>query len=143
NMSRQNSRRILVILIYLALILMLLLAWFADHFRHSGPYLIIGTTVLNSLLLGGYPNGLWRDGRFHFGGLIKPFKVNREAIQRMENAPPPPLILLKLHMYNPTLDADKPEFENDERELQQRDHAHFKAYQGLTICLLVLWMLSD
>lgn len=41
------------------------------------------------------------------------------------------------------LGADMLSYRNDERELDQRNHAHYLAYQGMGIAVLFLWFLSS
>ena len=35
------------------------------------------------------------------------------------------------------------EYRNDEREVRHRDHAHYQAYQTITVALAVVWLLAD
>jgi hypothetical protein len=81
--------------------------------------------VINRLFLGGY----------NFGGLVKPF--SGKPPQRPE---PPPFLLLALRVY-PQMPV-RDEYRSDERELQQRDRAHYRAYAVLAVLLTVLWLLA-
>jgi hypothetical protein len=56
---------------------------------------------------------------------------------------PPPLLLLKLRVYAPLLAREDGSFRSDERELHQRDHAHYQAYQALGIAVLVPFFLAS
>jgi hypothetical protein len=126
DMAPQVNRRALVMLIYVALGVLMAGLFLADHWRLSGYYLVLGTFVVNRLFLGGY----------NTGGLIKPF--SGKAPRRTEM--PPPFLLLALRVY-PTLGVEN-DFRSDERELGQRDRAHYQAYQLLVMVLAVLWLLS-
>jgi hypothetical protein len=55
----------------------------------------------------------------------------------------PSLLALKLRVYKPVLSSDEQAYRNDERELHQRDHAHYLAYQAMGIALIVPWFLSS
>jgi hypothetical protein len=125
DMAPQAHRRTLVVFIYAALAALMAALFFADHWRTSGYYLVFATFLINRLFLGGY----------NFGGLIKPF--NGKPPQRTEA---PPFLLLALRVYRPA--PSESEYRSDERELQQRDHAHYTAYQALTVLLAVLWLLA-
>ena len=127
DMAPQSHRRTLVMLIYAALALAMAGLWFLDRWRVTGVYMIFATILVNRLLLGGY----------NFGGLVKPFS-GRAPLRASE---PPPLLMLTLRVYRPA--PEEREFSNDERELQQRDRAHYKAYQGLAVALAAMWLLAD
>jgi hypothetical protein len=127
DMASRLNRRTLVVLIYVALALAMVGLWFVDRWRVTGVYMIFATILINRTLLGGY----------NFGGLIKPFS-GKAPRQRID---PPPFLVLGLRMYR--LEPEESEYRNDERESQQRDHAHFSAYQGLTLGLVCIWMLAD
>jgi hypothetical protein len=126
DMAPQAHRRTLVVLIYVALAALMAGLFFADHWRVSGYYLVLATFLVNRLFLGGY----------NFGGLIKPF--NGKPPQRTEV---PPFLLLALRVYRP--EPAESEYRSDERELQQRDRAHYQAYQTLAVVLAVLWLLTS
>lgn len=126
-MAQRTRRRTLVVCIYVALAAMLVGFWFIDQWRVSGPYLVLATIPFNRFFLGGN----------YFGGLIKPFR-NRPP---RRNDVPPPFILLALRVYRPPL--GETDYINDERELHQRDLAHYHAYQAVTIALLLIWLLSN
>lgn len=127
DMAPQAHRKALVVMIYAGLAALMAAFWFLDRWHLTGVYMIFATIAVNRLLLGGYNSG----------GLIKPFsgKAPRQATQ------PPPYLMLALRVYVP--EPDDSEFRNDERELQQRDRAHYRAYQWLAGSLAVLWMLAD
>lgn len=127
DMAPQAHRRTLVVLIYAALFAAMAGLWFVDRWRVTGVYMIFATILVNRLLLGGY----------NFGGLIKPFS-GKAPHRRID---PPPFLALGLRLYRP--EPEENEYRNDERELQQRDHAHYIAYQGLAVGLAAMWLLAD
>jgi hypothetical protein len=97
--------------------------WFFTHWRGTGVYLFWAAILACRFFLGGY----------YRGGLVKPFQYKRP----MNADAPPSLMALKLRVYQPVLDSDEDRFRNDERELHQRDRAHYLAFQaaGLTVVL--------
>jgi hypothetical protein len=126
DMAPQNHRRALVALIYGTLAIFMAGLYWLDGWRTTGYYLVFATFLINRLLLGGY----------NFGGLIKPFSGKPPA--RPEQAPP--FLLLALRVYEPG--PARSEYRSDERELAQRDRAHYQAYQALASVLAILWLLS-
>ena len=126
DMAPQTHRRALVVLIYAALAALMAALFFADRWRTTGYYLVFATFLVNRLFLGGY----------NFGGLIKPFSG------KPPRSPdgPPPFVLLALRVYHP--EPAENEYRSDERELQQRDRAHYNAYQWIASTLVVLWLLA-
>jgi hypothetical protein len=69
--------------------------------------------------------------------LIKPFSGKAPA----RSDAPPPFLMLALRVYQPP--PEENEYRNDEREVRQRDHAHYQAYQTITVALAVVWLLAD
>ncbi len=127
DMAQRTRRRALVVGIYITMALLMAGLFLADHWRSSGFYLVYATFAVNWLFLGGY----------NAGGLIKPF--NGQSPRRTEMAPP--FLVLGLHLYHPT--PGESEYRSDERELEQRDRAHYVAYKVLTIVLVVVWLLAN
>lgn len=127
DMAPQPNRRALVVLIYAGLAALMMGSWWVDRWRVSGIYLIFATFLVNRLFLGGY----------NFGGLVKPFG-SKPPHRRNE---PPPFLMLALRVYQP--EPEEREYRNDERELHQRDRAHYLAYQVVVAVLPLLWLLSD
>jgi len=127
NMSRQSRRRKLVIGLYAAALLTLAIGYPLDHWHFSGSYLLIGISLIASHVLGG--NGI--------NGLIRPFNNHKPHT----NEQPPSLLALQLKIYDPLL-SDDPCWQNDERELAERDRAHFRAYAPLCLTLLAVWLVS-
>jgi len=126
DMASQRHRRTLVLLIYASMACIMTGLWFVDRWRATGTYMIFVTILVNRMLLGGY----------NFGGLVKPF--NEKARPAAES--PSPFLLLGLRVYRPQ--PGDSEYQNDERELQQRDHAHYVAYSALVWALVLIWFAS-
>jgi hypothetical protein len=129
DMAPRRRRRWLVALIYFGFAALMTGFWFMDQWHTSAAYLILATIPVNRLFLGGY----------YFGGLIKPFN-NRPPKQ---SALPPPVLLLKLRVYLPVPATGDEAYRNDERELGQRNLAHYRAYQALSITVVILWALTN
>jgi hypothetical protein len=127
DMAPRAHRRALVVLIYAGLAALMALAWVVDGWHETGVYLVFATLLVNRLFLGGYVPG----------GLIKPF--NGKAPRRSEA--PPPFLMLALRVYQPA--PEESEFRSDEREMRQRDRAHYQAYQVLAPALTVMWLLAS
>lgn len=127
DMAPRAHRRTLVVAIYTGLAALMTGCWFIDRWHVTGVYMIFATILVNRLLLGGY----------NFGGLIKPFS-NKAPQPRMQ---PVPLLALGLRLYLPG--PDESDFRNDERELAQRDRAHYQAYQAICLVLAGIWLISD
>ncbi len=115
DMALRSRRRGLVVAIYAVMATMLAGFWFLDHWRSTATILYWIMLLMCRLFLGGY----------YRGGLVKPFS-NKPPRERME---PHPFLALGLRVYYPGPGEDERTFRNDERELQQRDHAHYQAYQ--------------
>jgi hypothetical protein len=128
DMAARVHRRMLVVSIYVGLAVLMAALWSADRWHTSGFYLIFATFLVNRFFLGGY----------NFGGLVKPF--NGKAPQRSTYRETP-FLMLALRVYQPA--PEQSEYRNDEREVHERDRAHYQAYQVLTIALTVLWLLAD
>ncbi|HZB88880.1 MAG TPA: hypothetical protein VE291_09510 [Terracidiphilus sp.] len=123
DMARRTHRRALVVAIYAALAVIIAVLWYFTHWRGTGAYVFWAAMLACRFFLGGY----------YTGGLVKPFngKPPRQADI------PPPLLLLKLRVYQPVLSADESAYRNDERELNQRDRAHYLAYQAIGIAVVL------
>jgi hypothetical protein len=125
DMAPRVRRRMLVGLIYFMLAILMVCLWLLDRWRASGFFIFYATWLVNQWFLGGY----------YFGGLIKPF--NGKGPRR--RADPPPFQILTLHEYQPM--PAKNEYRNDERELHQRDRAHYLAYQSMFFILSGFYLL--
>jgi len=129
DMARQSRRRALVVVLYLALAVLMVALYLLTHWRGSGAYMFWAAMLACRLFLGGYYNS----------GLVKPFN-NKPS--RQSNAAPP-LLLLKLRIYQPVLSADENASCNDERELNQRDRAHYLAYQAVGVSVIIPMFLAS
>lgn len=125
DMAPRINRRTLVVLIHAGLAALMGGLWMLDGWHVTGVCLWVATVLVNRLFLGGYG----------FGGLIKPFSGQRRS------EAPPPFLLLALRVYQ--LPPDANEYRNDERETRQRDHAHYQAYQAITVALAAVWLLAN
>ncbi len=129
SMARRDRRRALVVSIYAALAVLMATLWFTSRWHGTGVYVFWAAMIACRLFLGGY----------YSGGLVKPF--NGKAPRRADM--PPSLLALKLRVYRPILAADEPKYRSDERELDQRDRAHYAAYQAIGAAICVPWLLSS
>lgn len=126
DMAPRIHRRTMVVLVYTGLFTLQASFWLIDRWHVTGVYMIFATILVNRLLLGGY----------NFGGLVKPFngQAPRQQIQ-------PPFLVVGLRLYKP--EPEEGDYRNDERELQQRDQAHYRAYKVLAIALVVAWFVCS
>lgn len=127
-MQRRSARRKLVVAAYLVLALV---CGVTIAFIRVAPYLysyaIYATLAFSFVVFGGM-------GR---RGLLKPFP----------NKPPRPehamVTVMQLHLQPEALLAkDDSTWKNDERELSRRDLAHYRAYQPLSLALVILLCLT-
>jgi len=128
DMSRRARRRVLVVGIYAVFAALIVGLWFVDQWRTTGTYIYWAAMLACWLFLGGY----------YRGGLVKPF--NGKGPRRSDAVPS--LLLLKLHMYPAVAGDDDGGFRNDERELHQRDRAHYQAYQAMAVVVVIAWMVA-
>ena len=127
SMARRRRRRVLVAVIYSMLAVLLIGSFVLGNWRTASPYVIWAVIIACRLFLGGY----------YPGGLVKPF--NGKGPKQFEM--PSSLLALRLRVYPPVPGADGESHRNDERELSQRDRAHYRAYQVLGASLVVPWMI--
>ncbi len=127
DMAPRASRRALVVLIYAGMAAWMVGLWMLDGWHVTGVYLVFATILVNRLFLGGYG----------IGGLIKPFSGKAPKCSDA----PPPFLMLALRVYQPA--PDESEYRNDEREVRQRGHAHYQAYQVVAVAMAVIWLLAD
>ena len=118
-MARRSRRRALVIGVYMGLAVVVALTWWLTGWRGTGVWVFWAIMLACRFFLGGY----------YRGGLVKPFVYRKPMNAEM----PPPLLALKLRVYQPVLQADDDGFRNDERELVQRDRSHYQAYQAIGV----------
>jgi len=127
DMAPRTDRQALVVLIYSGLAALMVWLWFFDRWHASGYWMIFASLLLSRLFLGGYT----------IGGLIKPFSGTGPR----RSPRPPSMLALGLRLYRPQPDDNV--YQNDERELRQRDRAHFRAYQVLAVALVLAWLLAS
>jgi hypothetical protein len=123
SMARQTRRRALVVVIYAAFSMLLAVLWILTGWRGTGAWVIWAAILACRFFLGGY----------YAGGLVKPFNGKAPKEHQM----PPSLLALKLRVYQPVPAGEDSAYRNDERELHQRDHAHYLAFQavGVAVCV--------
>jgi hypothetical protein len=125
SMAQRSRRRTLIVFIYSFLAALVIAVGASARMNEMAAYVIWVAIFACRLFLGGYAAG----------GLVKPF--NKKSQERSESAPS--LLALKLRVYQPIPGVGL-ENCNDERELYQRDRAHFWAYQILGVSILVPWI---
>jgi hypothetical protein len=128
DMALRARRRALVVLIYAGLAVLFVGMWFADQWHATGTYVFWAAMLACRLFLGGY----------YTGGLVKPFTGKGPRPSGMAT----PLQLLQLRLYRILPDEDERTFRNDERELHQRDRAHYQAFQAVGFAVLVAWLVA-
>ncbi len=126
SMARRSRRRAMTVLIYSFLAALVIAISANSHLNDMGAYVIWGAIFACRLFLGGYAAG----------GLVKPF--NSKGQKDWEA--PPSLLSLKLRVYQP-ISGLGAGYRNDERELHQRDRAHYWAYQILGVSILAPWII--
>jgi hypothetical protein len=131
--ATKAGRRRLVALFYGAFAGLMLLSWFADATGHSASFWTAEFTILVSPLLGGYLSG-WRTP--FSAGLIKPFGGNE--LIRYSSTLSRNSILARIYPKPEDLQAIR----NDERELNQRDRAHFLAWRVLSGLVMAAFLLD-
>jgi hypothetical protein len=129
DMAPRRRRRALVVAIYAALAALMSVLWFLTGWRGTGAYVFWAAMLVCRLFLGGY----------YTRGLVKPF--NGKAPQ--DPVMPSPLLLLKLRIYPTVMAENENAFRNDERELAQRDRAHYFAYQAIGVAAILPWFLAS
>jgi hypothetical protein len=128
SMAPRSRRRVVVVAIYAVLASLVIASSSLSGWRSLSPYVIWAVILACRLFLGGY----------YPGGLVKPFSGNAS---RPSDAPPS-LLILKLRVYKPVPGVGEA-YTNDERELNQRDRAHYLAYKALGMALFVPWVTSS
>jgi len=125
SMATRQRRRGLVVAIYGSLLALIAGGWFLDRWRSTGGMSLWLALLACMVFLGGH----------YTRGLVKPFNGKPPR----QPAMPPALLFLRLRLYQPVLAADEEAYRNDERELRERDRAHYRAYQGMGLALAALW----
>ena len=126
DMSRQARRRAVIVAIYAAFAALIAVLWAFTDFHGTGVWIIWAILLACRLFFGGY----------YRGGLIKPFN-DRTPVDRPPRSP----LLLGLRIYEP-LPAELA-VRNDERELLQRDRAHYLAYQVVGIAVVMFGFIAS
>ncbi|MGA2217162.1 MAG: hypothetical protein ABSG51_03700 [Terracidiphilus sp.] len=126
SMASRARRRWLVVLVYAGLAAVMTGGWFLDHWQGlSAILLYCAASVANSNFFGGIGG---------FGGLLRPF-ISKPTLK----LPAPGVRLLRWGL-RPAPQFNAKDCRNDERELHERDHAHYLAYRVLIAGLVVLWL---
>jgi hypothetical protein len=123
-MQQRSARRKLVVAAYLVLAL---ICGLTIAFIRVAPYLysyaMYATLAFSFVVFGGM-------GR---RGLLKPFP------NKPPRPEPPMVTVIQLHLQPEVLLAkDDSAWKNDERELSRRDLAHYRAYQPMSLALVIL-----
>ena len=127
DMAQRARRRALVVGIYAVFAALITGLWFVDQWRSTGTY-IYWAAMCRLLAVSRW---LLR------GGLVKPF--TGKGPRQSDSAPS--LLSLKLRMYPAQADDDRA-YRNDERELNQRDRAHYLAYQAMAVLVVAAWIVA-
>lgn len=128
DMSRQATRRRLVVSAYALLAVLVAAGWRLDRFHSTGAYVYFTAYFISYFVFGGYGSS----------GLIKPFNGKGPRVQPM----PSNLVELQLRATGALEHPDPDEYRNDERELARRDRVHYQAYQGICGLLALIWFLA-
>jgi hypothetical protein len=115
NMVSRARRRWLVVGVYVGFAVMIAGLWFCDHWKVSSIWIISNTWFVNFLVLGGKNSDT---------GLVKNFSDRWRRRAKIGSPAPDPELL------------------NDERELSQRDRAHYLAYWAMMEALTAVFFLS-
>ncbi len=124
DMASRLRRRSLVVGIYAAMAALTAAGWMIDRWHSTGSWLIWAALAACWLFLGGH----------YSRGLVKQF--NSKGPRNADAMPTNLQLIFGLYQ----LPSNVHEYRNDERELRERDRAHYQAYQGLGLALAVLWL---
>jgi hypothetical protein len=127
-MQRQYKRRQLVVMTYvfLAAVSAATIA-FAPRYPMLYSYSIYATMAVALFVFGGMGQR----------GLLKGFQ------NKPPRTEPPQIEIIRMNLAPRTmLSAADSSWRNDERELHRRDLAHYRAYQPLGLCVMLLLLLS-
>jgi hypothetical protein len=124
DMTSRRRRRALVVAIYAVLAALTGCGWWIDRWQSTGSWLIWATLLACWLFLGGH----------YSRGLVKQF--NGKGPRNADAMPSHLQLLFGLYR----APADVSEYRNDERELRDRDRAHYLAYQAMGWVLAALWL---
>jgi hypothetical protein len=124
DMARRSRRRLLVVLVYAGLTALLTVMWSFNHQHGVFLWIAIAPIFVNRFLLGGGAPG----------GLVKPFHCGENYSYKSESS----LDDLLRWGFHRSPNIAKDTFRNDERELRQRDGAHFRASRIISVAFGVL-----
>lgn len=131
-LASRAQRRRLVAIFYAAFATLISAAWLIDPSGYGGAFFTMYFTALFGPILGGYLCGWLKPFNV---GLVKPFggnEVLKYSNKRNRSA-------LSKTFYP---EGGFPGIRNDERELSQRDHAHFIAYRALALIVMLAFFLQ-
>jgi len=135
-MASRARRRQLVLIFYAAFASLITASWWIDPSGYGGAFFTIEFTIFVGPFLGGYLCGWFKPFNV---GLVKPFRGNeilKYSARKNSSA--------SSQAFYP--EEALPGIRNDERELTQRDHAHYIAYRVLgglvTLAFLIQFMAS-
>jgi hypothetical protein len=117
DMASRARRRWLVVLVYAGFAALLSGLWFKNHWHWAYFLTLFASMFANRLLLGGSLPG----------GLVKPFRNKGSYSYKSESS----LDDLLRWGFHRAPDPGQDTFRSDERELRERDRAHFQAYGTL------------
>jgi hypothetical protein len=113
-MVSRARRRWLVVGVYVGLAALMWGFWSGEHWQRTFGDMLVATIFVNYFLLGGWTNT----------GLVRAFLDRR--FRRGKIGSP----------------ASDPDLLSDEREVNQRDHAHFHSYQAITMAFFLIFLVS-
>ena len=130
DMAPRARRRWLVVLVYATFATLLTGLWFKNHWHWAYFLTLFASVFANRFLLGGSLPG----------GLVKPFRNKGSYSYKSESS----LDDLLRWDFHRAPEAGQDTFRSDERELRERDRAHFLAYGTLeSAALLLVFALYD
>jgi hypothetical protein len=130
DMASRARRRCLVVLVYAGFAALLAWLWFHNHWPGAFYWPVIASMFVNRFLLGGLLPG----------GLVKPFQNKKNYSYKSESS----LDDLLRWGFHRAPDPGKDTFRSDERELRERDRAHYQAYGTLySAVTLLLFAIID
>jgi len=133
NVASRARRRSLVALFYGVYLALIVASWTVDSGGYTAAFLTLEFTILASPVLGGYFGGWFRPWR---AGLVKPFRGN-QTIRFASRVADTPFLG---RIYSSHIETS--EMLNDERELNRRDRAHYRAYRMLGLLIMLAFLLE-
>jgi hypothetical protein len=121
-MASRTRRRRLVVLVFASLAAFIGCSWFVDRWHDfSIVCIVFAPSLVNRIFFGGYDANC--------DGLVKPFDGNEVYSQFSRNKDTRRFRFYRWFM--PWISIRRL-FHNDERDLRQRDHAHWLAYKRMS-----------